>query len=188
MRSVNLTLSCNSYTWLSASCFPYESLHTSCTWWPATDIRVLLSWEGWFLSVLISVSVDRCWAWRMARPLGTDRKQRGPKGRDPVSTRVPWRIKTNRYVFCHVYVGSWEHGDCWARARCSTCLSMRRCACEGCSFDIESCVPKNTKKEKKKRLPFRSISVDMLTWKKSTQDTTATETGAWKMLGCHGNN
>lgn len=97
IKPVNLTLGRHSYT--SACCSPYKSLHISHTWWPATDIRVLLRQKDWYLSALISVSVDRCWAWRMAPPLGTDRKQRVPKGRDPVSTRAPWRIKTNRYVF-----------------------------------------------------------------------------------------
>lgn len=121
---VILTPSHVCHTSLSTCCFPHKP-HTPHSWWPATEIT-----EQWFegqLGGLIafcsfnSLAVDRCWAWRMVRPLVVDRKWRGPKERGPASTRLPWRIKTNRYAFfiefvrvcvcvraCYFRIGGWS--------------------------------------------------------------------------------
>lgn len=121
VNSVHFAPSHHSHTSLSTCCFSHEPLHTPLSWWPATAITV----EFWrsvvrtdSLPVLISVTVDRCWAWRMERPLVVDRKWRGPRERDPASTRSPWRIRTNRYVFrvflCFKCVWAHKHLVGWS--------------------------------------------------------------------------
>lgn len=87
---VILALSYVSHTSLSTCCFPREP-HTRRSWWPATEITEQC-FEGQHGGLIvfcsfISLAADRCWAWRMERPLVGDRKWRGPKERDPANTR-----------------------------------------------------------------------------------------------------